>query len=83
MQRENRRLVIDILVVDHGGRIANTACDGLLLEFRSTVDAVRCAIALQDGMAQRDRGLAENNQINFCIGINVGDFVAEGDDLLA
>ena len=80
--RGHRRELIDPLVADHGGRIANTAGDSLLLEFPSVVDAVRCAIAIQQGMAARNRRVAAARQIRFRVGINVGDVVAVGGDLL-
>ncbi|MBT4490867.1 MAG: adenylate/guanylate cyclase domain-containing protein, partial [Rhodospirillaceae bacterium] len=80
--RMHRVELIDPLIGDHGGRIANTAGDSLLLEFASAVDAVRCAVAIQEGMAERNRDTAGDRQIRFRIGINVGDVVAEGDDLL-
>ncbi len=80
--RAHRRELIDRLLKEHGGRIANTAGDSLLLEFPSTVDAVRSALAVQEGMAERNQNVAANRQIRFRIGINVGDVVAEGDDIL-
>jgi class 3 adenylate cyclase len=80
--RAHRAELIDPLIDEHGGRIANTAGDSLLLEFPSAVDAVRCAIAFQEGMANRNDGVDADVQICFRIGINVGDVIAEGDDLL-
>lgn len=80
--RAHRRQLIDPLLAEHGGRVANTAGDSLLLEFPSVVDAVRCAIAVQLGMVQRNEAVKEDCRILFRIGINVGDVVAEGDDLL-
>ena len=80
--RAHRKELIDGLIEEHGGRIANTAGDSLLLEFPSAVDAVRCAIAVQQGMAERNQDIEENHQILFRIGINVGDVIAEGNDLL-
>lgn len=78
----HRAELIDPLITDHGGRIANTAGDSYLLEFASAVDAVRCAIAIQEGMAKRNGGIPAARQIQFRVGIHVGDVVAEGDDLL-
>ncbi len=52
--RAHRQELIDRLIEEHGGRIANTAGDSLLLEFPSVVDAVRCSIAVQHGMAERN-----------------------------
>ena len=80
--RAHRRDLIDRLIDAHGGRIANTAGDSLLLEFASAVDAVRCAVAMQHGMAERNGDIAADRQIRFRIGIHVGDVVAEGGDLL-
>ena len=80
--REHRAELIDPLIEQHGGRIANTAGDSLLLEFPSAVDAVRCSIAVQDGMAERNSDTEADRHIVLRIGINVGDVVAQGDDLL-
>ena len=80
--RAHRQELIDRLIEGHGGRIANTAGDSLLLEFSSVVDAVRCSVAVQEGMTARNRDIEENRQIRFRVGIHVGDVVAEGDDLL-
>ncbi len=80
--RAHRTELINELIDRHGGRIANTAGDSLLLEFPSAVEAVRCAIAIQEGMAERNRAIAPERQILFRIGVNVGDVIAEGDDLL-
>ena len=80
--REHRAELIDPLIEQHVGRIANTAGDSLLLEFPSAVDAVRCSIAVQEGMAQRNSDIEADRQIVLRIGINVGDVVAQGDDLL-
>jgi len=80
--RAHRTEFIDPLIAEHGGRIANTAGDSLLLEFPSVVDAVRCSIAVQEGIAQRNGDIAEDRRILFRVGINLGDVVADGDDLL-
>lgn len=80
--RSHRRDFVDPLVGAHGGRIANTAGDSLLLEFSSAVDAVRFAVALQHGMTARNRDVAADRRIRFRIGIHVGDVVAEAGDLL-
>ncbi len=78
----HREELLDPLIAEHGGRIANTAGDSLLLEFPSAVDAVRCAVAVQEGMARRNTEVEETRRIEFRIGINVGDVIAQGDDLL-
>jgi len=80
--RAVRRDIVGPALATHGGRIANTAGDSLLLEFPSVVDAVRCALAVQQAMAEHHAGVPEDRQIKFRVGINVGDVVADGDDLL-
>ena len=80
--RGHRLELFNPLIERYGGRIANTAGDSLLLEFPSAVEAVRCAIAVRDGLAARNRDIPDDRQIKLRIGINVGDVVAEGDDLL-
>lgn len=80
--RGHRTDLIDPLLADHAGRIANTAGDSLLIEFPSAVAAVRFAIAMQEGMAARNETVPAEQRIEFRIGINVGDVVTEGDDLL-
>jgi class 3 adenylate cyclase len=73
---------IDPAIAEHGGRIFKTTGDGLLVEFPSVVDAVTCAIAVQAGIAGHDTGLPEARRIRYRIGINLGDIVIEGDDIL-
>jgi adenylate cyclase len=68
-------------VAAHNGRIFKTMGDGLLVEFASVVDAVRCAVEVQRVMATRNATRPEDRKIEFRIGINLGDVVAEGDDL--
>jgi adenylate cyclase len=80
--RALRRETIDPAVGDHHGRIVKTTGDGLLIEFASVVDSVRSAIAVQRGMARRNTEVSPEKRIEFRIGINLGDVVAEGDDLL-
>ena len=80
--RAHRSEFIDQMITDHAGRIANTAGDSLLVEFASVVDAVRCAVALQTGMAARNTDIDSDRQIRFRIGINIGDVIAQGDDIL-
>src|SRR5215472_11697896 len=73
--------VVDPAIVSHGGRIVKTTGDGLLLEFPSVVNAVRCAVEVQTAMADRAAGIAEDRRIAFRIGINLGDIIVEGDDI--
>ena len=72
----------DALVAKHGGRIVKTTGDGVLIEFPSVVDAVECAVAVQAVMAERNDGVPEDQQMLFRIGINLGDILIEGDDIL-
>src|SRR5438270_6026666 len=75
-----RREVVDRLISRHRGRIANTAGDSVLSEFASVLDAVRCAVAIQEALAQANEGEPEARRMRFRIGINVGDImVKEGD----
>jgi adenylate cyclase len=76
------RVVTDALVSKHGGRIVKTTGDGVLLEFPSVVDAVECAVAVQAVMAERNEGVPADRRMLFRIGINLGDILIEGDDIL-
>src|SRR5881398_2087764 len=75
--RSIRAEVIDPKVTEHHGRIVKTTGDGLLVEFASVVDALRCATALQAGMAGPNTDIPADDRIEFRIGINVGDVVVE------
>jgi adenylate cyclase len=77
--RTLRRELIDPAIDAYAGRIIKTTGDGLLLEFASIVDAVRCAVSVQRGMASRNEGAPEERRIVFRVGINLGDVVIEGD----
>jgi class 3 adenylate cyclase len=79
--REHRK-VTDALVEKHGGRLVKTTGDGVLLEFPSVVDAVECAVAVQEVMAQRNEGISQDRRMLFRVGINLGDILIEGDDIL-
>jgi adenylate cyclase len=76
-----RRELIDPKIAEHRGRIVKTTGDGLLVEFASVVDAVRCAVAVQQAMPGRNTGVAADSRIELRIGINLGDVIVEGDDL--
>ena len=76
------RAVTDALVAKHGGRLVKTTGDGVLLEFPSVVDAVECAVAVQAVMAERNEGVRSDRRMLFRIGINLGDILIEGDDIL-
>ncbi len=77
-----RAEVIDPAIARHGGRIVNTAGDGVLVEFASTVDAVECAVGVQRLINDREPEIDEDRRIRFRIGINLGDIVIDGDDIL-
>jgi adenylate cyclase len=77
----HRRELIDPLLGTHRGRIFKTTGDGLLIEFASVVDAVRCAIVMQQGMEDRNANLPEGERIRYRIGINVGDVIIDEGDV--
>jgi adenylate cyclase len=79
--KTHRRELIDPKIAEYGGRIVKTTGDGLLLEFPSVVDAVRCAVDVQHGMAERNAGVPPERRIEFRFGINVGDVIIDGDDI--
>jgi TolB-like protein len=76
-----RRQLVDPKIAEHHGRIVKTTGDGLLVEFASVVDAVRCAVEIQQAMPERNTGFGADNRIELRIGINLGDVIVEGDDL--
>ena len=77
--RALRSDLIDPIIAVHNGRVVKRTGDGAIVEFRSVVDAVRCAIEVQNGMAERNAGLAPERRIEFRIGIHLGDVVEETD----
>jgi TolB-like protein/class 3 adenylate cyclase len=76
------RAAVDPIVARHGGRIVKTTGDGVLLEFPSVVVAVECAVAVQKVMAERNEHVPEDRRMLFRFGINVGDVLVQGDDIL-
>src|SRR5262245_9651310 len=76
-----RQEVVDPAIASQGGRIVKTTGDGLLLEFASVVNAVRCAVEVQTSMTGRTSDLPKDRRIAFRIGINIGDIIVEGDDI--
>src|SRR5688572_2557636 len=80
--KAHRRELVGPKIEQYRGRIVKTTGDGILIEFASIVDAVRCAVDMQDGTAERNVGVATDRHIEFRIGINVGDIVIDGDDIL-
>jgi len=77
----HRRELIDPKIAAHHGRIVKTTGDGLLVEFPSAVEAVACAIAVQQGTESRNAGVAEGKRLTFRVAINVGDIISEGGDI--
>ncbi len=71
--------LIDPAIAAHHGRIVKRTGDGMLIEFRSVVDAVRCAIEVQNGMVERNAGLPPERRIEFRVGVHLGDVVEESD----
>jgi len=76
------REIMDHFIAEHGGRIANTAGDSVLAEFPSLVDAVQCAVAVQERLAEANAGVAEDRVLRSRIGVHVGDVMVRGGDLL-
>ncbi|UCI10365.1 adenylate/guanylate cyclase domain-containing protein [Mesorhizobium sp. B1-1-8] len=77
--RALRSDLIDPTIAVHNGRVIKRTGDGALVEFRSVVDAVRCAIEVQSGMVERNAGVPQDRRIEFRIGIHLGDVVEESD----
>ncbi|TJV44755.1 MAG: tetratricopeptide repeat protein [Mesorhizobium sp.] len=77
--RALRSDLIDPIIAVHHGRVIKRTGDGALVEFRSVVDAVRCAIEVQNGMVERNAGVPQDRRIEFRIGIHLGDVVEESD----
>jgi adenylate cyclase len=77
--RALRSDLIDPTISVHNGRIVKRTGDGAIVEFRSVVDAVRCAIEIQNGMVERNAGLPDDRRIEFRVGIHLGDVVEEAD----
>jgi adenylate cyclase len=75
------RELVDPKIRKHRGRIVKTTGDGVLAEFASVVDAVRCAAEIQRAMADRDLDFAEERRLRFRIGVNLGDVIADGGDI--
>src|SRR5215204_6841367 len=76
------REIMDRLIAEHRGRIANTAGDSVLADFPSVVDAVQCAVEVQQELAEANEGVPPDRRMSFRIGIHVGDVMVRGADLL-
>jgi adenylate cyclase len=79
--RAHLRELVDPKIAEHRGRTVKNTGDGLLSEFPSVVDAVRCAVEVQRGMDDREPDLPEERRIRFRIGVNLGDVIAEEHDI--
>src|SRR5437879_3298243 len=79
--KELRRELADPKIKEHRGRIVKTTGDGLLVEFASVLDAVRCAVEVQREMVERNAAVPERRRIQFRIGINLGDIIKDGRDI--
>src|SRR5499433_161047 len=79
--KAHRRELIDPKIAEHHGRIVKTTGDGILVEFASVVDAVRCAAEVQRGMIDREPEVADERRIRFRVGINLGDVIVEEHDI--
>ena len=76
-----RRAILDGLIADHRGRIANTAGDSVLAEFGSAVDAIECAVEAQTAFAEANSSVAPDRRINFRIGVHIGEVMVQAGDL--
>src|SRR5690348_6153139 len=79
--KAHRRALVDPKIKEHRGKIIKTTGDGMLVEFASAVDAVRCAVEIQRGMAERNAGVQSERRIEFRIGINLGDVIHDDKDI--
>src|SRR5262249_20878246 len=79
--QDHLRSLVDPKIAEHRGRIVKNTGDGMLAEFGSVVDAVRCAVDVQRGMAERNADVPHEKRIEFRIGINVADVMVDRDDI--
>ena len=79
--KTHRRALLDPKITEHRGRIVKTTGDGMLVEFSSVVDALRCAVEIQRGMVERNADVPQGKRIEFRVGINLGDIIIDGDDI--
>jgi class 3 adenylate cyclase len=79
--QDHLRTLVDPKIAEHRGRVVKNTGDGLLAEFSSVVDAVRCALDVQRGMAERNAEVPDEKRIEFRIGINVGDIIIDRGDI--
>jgi adenylate cyclase len=79
--KAHRKALIDPKIVEHSGRIIKTTGDGMLIEFASVVDAVRCVVEIQRGMLEQNADIPSDKRIDFRVGINIGDVIVDGEDI--
>ncbi len=79
--KAHRLTLVDPKIGEHRGRIVKTTGDGMLVEFGSVVDAVRCAVEVQRGMVERNADVPSDHRIEFRVGVNLGDVIIDGDDI--
>jgi adenylate cyclase len=79
--KAHRRELIDPKIAEHRGRVVKTTGDGILIEFPSVVEAVGCAVEVQQGMADRNADVSEDKRITFRVGVNLGDIIVEAEDI--
>src|SRR5438270_1625020 len=79
--KAHRKELVDPKITEHRGRIVKTTGDGMLVEFVSVVDAVRCAVDIQRGMHERNSDIPLEKQIQFRVGINGGDIIIDANDI--
>ena len=79
--QDHLRSLVNPKIVEHRGRVVKNTGDGLLAEFSSVVDAVRCAVDVQRGIAERNAGVPQEKRIEFRIGVNVGDVIIDCGDI--
>ena len=81
-QKSHREELIDPTFEEFNGRIVKEMGDGVLAEFPSVVEAIKCALVIQRAIPEREAGVDDHRRITYRVGINLGDVIAEGDDLL-
>src|ERR1700674_2509282 len=79
--KAHRRELVDPKIAEHRGRIVKTTGDGMLVEFASVVDALRCAVDVQRAMSDRNADVPPDKRIEFRVGVNLGDIIIDGDDI--
>ena len=79
--KAHRKELVDPKITEHRGHIVKTTGDGMLVEFVSVVDAVRCAVDIQRGMVERNAEVSADKRIEFRVGINVGDIISDDNDI--